>query len=250
MSAEPWYVAAFGSGYRAAYPHRDLAAARREVGHMLSRGIGGRVLDLCCGFGRHSLAFAEAGVDVVGVDLSAALLAEATELPGAERLAGRLVRADARALPFRADVFDAAVLLFSSFGYFGERGDARVLEELARAVRPGGCVLLDLLNPARVRTTLVPESRATRGGAAVLERRALSDDGRRVTKAVRIEDSGGGVREWTEDVRLYGTDELREVAAARGMQVENTWGDFDGRPFGDRSERQIALLRIGGRGRA
>lgn len=244
MNDEPWYVAAFGAGYRAAYPHRDLAAARREVAGIRERGIGGRVLDLCCGFGRHSLAFAEAGVDVIGVDLSAELLAQARELPGAARLRDRLVRADARALPFRAAVFDAAVLLFSSFGYFGERGDAAVLVELGRVVRPGGRVLLDLMNPARVRATLVPESRSAREGASIVERRALADDGRRVRKSVRVEGPEGHVKEWIEDVRLYRRDELAELASARGLALEELWGDFDGRLFDDDSERQIALLRI------
>ena len=195
MSEEPWYVAAFGADYRGVYPHRDLQAARGEVQHLVARGLAGRVLDLCCGFGRHALAFAEAGVEIVGVDLSAALLAQARQLPGAERLAGRLVRADARALPFRPAAFDAAVLLFSSFGYFGEGGDGRVLAGLARAVRPGGRVLLDLMHPARVRAGLVPRTSSRRGAARVLERRALADGGRRVTKAVRVEEQDGGVRE-------------------------------------------------------
>ncbi len=100
-----------------------------------------------------------AGVRVTGVDLSAALLAEARGvrpgLPGAPTY----VRADMRALPFFGPQFDGVVSLFTSFGYFdAPADDARVFAEVARVLAPGGRFLLDFLHAPVVRATLVPAS--------------------------------------------------------------------------------------------
>jgi len=242
VSDRPWYVAAFGEDYPAVYPHRDLASARREVTHLMEAGVEGRVLDLCCGLGRHSLALLEAGVDVLGVDLSPELLARAADLPGGARLAGRLLRADARAVPCMDQAFDGVVNLFSSFGYFGERGDEGVLDEVARLVRPGGYVVLDLMNPARIRASLVPSSSREVEGGVLEERRALEEGGRRVTKQVRLIAPDGGERRWREDVRMYEPEELAAMTSARGLRVTRVEGDFDGSAFGPSAPRQLLHL--------
>lgn len=108
----------------------------------LGLGPGDRLLDVGCGPGRHAHAFAERGIEVVGVDISQRFvdLATAGAPPGAT-----FRRADARALAFDAE-FDAAVSLCQgAFGLTGGPGapldaDAGVLAGVARALRPGGTV--------------------------------------------------------------------------------------------------------------
>lgn len=241
MSAadEAWYVAAFRDDYIDVYPHRDLTSARHEVAWLLDRGVRGRVLDLCCGFGRHTLAFLERGVDVYGMDLSWELLDGARELPNSERLAGRLVRGDAQALPFADAYFDTVVNLFSSFGYFGDAGDRRMLDEIARTLKPGGLLVMDMMNPARVRAGLVPRSRTERDEMVLDEERALADGGRRVIKNVTVSQADGRVRTWREDVRMYEIDEIRSLLSDRGITVETVDGGFGGEPTGTLAPRQI-----------
>jgi SAM-dependent methyltransferase len=245
---EPWYVQAFRGDYRLVYAHRDLESAEREVAWLVAQGLAGRVLDLCCGFGRHALAMARAGLAVAGVDLSPELLRAARELPGFERhLRGRLVRGDAQRLPLAAASFDAATLLFSSFGYFGEQGDRQVLAELARVLRPGGLAVLDLMNPAQVRAALVPRSRRSGPGFVLAEARQLADGGRRVIKDVELEivDERGQreLRRWREDVRMYEVGELRELLVAHGLALERVAGDFGALPSGPAAPRAIAFAR-------
>lgn len=239
----PWYVAAFARDYVDVYPHRDLAAARREAAGLVARGLGGRVLDLGCGFGRHSLALRELGLDVFGLDLSLELLVHAGDVDEEGRLAGRLVRGDFRHLPFAGGTFDAVVMLFSSFGYFDDDGNARVLHEAARVLRPGGLAILDLMNPARVRAKLVPESRRDAGARTLVERRRLVRDGRRVQKDVRIVEGDGTERSWREDVRLYEVAELEALLPGGGFELERVEGDFDGRPRSDEAPRQLVWAR-------
>lgn len=238
-----WYEEAFRSDYRRVYAHRDLDAARNEVRFLVQMGVRDRVLDLCCGFGRHSLALAEQGLDVVGLDLSEELLREGLGLPGYERLRGRLLRADACVVPFRARTFDSVVNLFSSFGYFGELGDARMLSEIARVLRPDGVAVLDLMNPAFVRGRLEAESHREGADYLLRESRSLSEGGRRVTKDVELRLEGGIVRRWREDVRLYEEAEMRSLLAGRGLALAATLGDFDGRPLTPTSPRMILLAR-------
>jgi SAM-dependent methyltransferase len=107
---------------------------------VLGLGPGSRLLDVGCGPGRHAYAFAERGIEVVGVDISRRFVDLATDgaPPGAT-----FVRADARALRFDAE-FDAAVSLCQgAFGLAGGPGapldgDGDVLAGIARALRPGG----------------------------------------------------------------------------------------------------------------
>jgi len=240
-----WYEEAFRADYRRVYPHRDLEAARPEVQWLLEHGVAGRTLDLCCGFGRHTLLLAEAGVAVVGLDLSRDLLAQSRALPLAERLlAGRLVRADAREIPFASGAFFSVVNLFSSFGYFGDLGDARVLREIARVLAPAGLAVLDLMNPAFVRAGLRAESVREGDEFLLRESRSLLEGGRRVVKEVELR-TDGEVRRWREEVRLYELDEFRQLARDVRLELLDVCGGFGDARFGESSPRMLVRLRRG-----
>ncbi|HUR27726.1 MAG TPA: class I SAM-dependent methyltransferase [Planctomycetota bacterium] len=242
-SLERWYEEAFRSDYLRVYAHRDVASARGEVAFLVARGLGGRVLDLCCGFGRHTLALCERGIDAAGLDLSMDLLREARTLENGALLDGRLFRGDASALPFRRASFDGVINLFSSFGYFGELGDARMLSEIARVLAPQGLLVIDLMNPAWVRAHLRAESSREGQDFLVREARTLADGGRRVVKDVELRLADGGLRRWREDVRLYEEAEMRSLLGGRGLSVSAVHGDFDGRPFAPDAPRMLISAR-------
>jgi len=234
--SRPWYDTAFEGGYLDLYPHRDHAAARAEIAALLARGVRGRVLDLGCGFGRHLVALRERGLEAFGLDRSLALLSRAREL------SGRIVRGDFRALPFHGASFDAVLMLFSSFGYFDDPTNALVAREVARVLAPGSLAVFDLMNPARVRATLVPESRARRGALEIRERRRLEPT--RVVKEVWVRESGAPERRWREDVRLYEPAEFAALLAGAGLRIERVEGDFGGRPLTADSPSQIVWARL------
>jgi SAM-dependent methyltransferase len=236
--AEPWYVAAFRADYRRVYAHRDHAAARREVAHLASHGVQSPILDLCAGFGRHTLAFRERGERAFGLDLSLDLLraAEAAEL------AGRMLCADVRRLPFADGAFRTVAMLFSSFGYFDDDANRAVLAEVARVLAVGGRAVFDLMNPERIRRTLVERSRREEEGYVLVEERRLADGGRRVVKDVVLVDAAGE-RSWSEDVRMYAPAEFDALCRAAGLVVESREGDFGARPFDAAAPRQIVWTR-------
>lgn len=246
-SDEPWFVSGFRAGYLELYRHRDLASARAEIAGLcellgLQPSPAQPVLDLCCGFGRHTLALKERGFTVLGLDLSEDLLRHAqteTELAPVREC---LVRADARALPLQNERFGTLLNLFSSFGYFDDGGDRAVLGEMARVLRPGGELVLDLMNPSRIRSGLVPRSEALRAGGLLIEQRSLSPDGRQVFKEVEHRLPGGPVR-WREAVRMYEPEELDALLDAAGFGSIRRYGDFSGATFSSTAPRQLVSAR-------
>jgi len=237
-ASEPWFVTAFRADYRELYAHRDDNAAVEEVDHLMAHGLQGPVLDLCCGFGRHATAMTKRGLEVVGVDLSAELL-----LGADPRLVGRLARCDARSLPFKRGSFAGLVNLFSSFGYFGEEGDLKVLDEIARVLKPSGVAFMDMMNPEFIRATLIPRSKREEQGVVLTEERSLENDGLQVVKQVCMTRPDGEVRRWREEVRLYTVADLARPLQEREIEVESVAGAFDGRPLAADTPRQLLRLR-------
>ncbi|MCX6024265.1 MAG: class I SAM-dependent methyltransferase [Chloroflexi bacterium] len=101
-----------------------------------------RMLDLACGTGAAAVAFARLGYEVVGVDRSDAMLAQARQL--ADGLPVTLVRQDMRELALDVSV-DAAFCLFDSLNYLLETGDlVRTFHGVREALAPGGLFLFDM----------------------------------------------------------------------------------------------------------
>ncbi|MER8656206.1 methyltransferase domain-containing protein [Mesorhizobium sp. M0847] len=112
---------------------------------LLSLKGGSSVLELGCGYGRISNRLAEKGARVAGLDISPALLKKA-EADAAERgLNVEYVLGDMRSLPWR-DQFEAAFLWYTTFGYFDDADNERVLREAASSLRKGGRLLIDYAN--------------------------------------------------------------------------------------------------------
>jgi len=232
-----WFEQWFGEEYHALYPHRDDEDARRAVALIRSvvpwgSGGGDRILDLACGPGRHAAELARWGGQVVGFDLSRAMLLRARE-----RSRGALVRGDMRALPFRDGSFTLAVNLFTSFGYFlNEDENRRVVNQVAAALAPGGHFVLDYLNAEHVRRTLKVTEQAN--GRDVRVRRRIDGANRFVIKEIELRDEG---RRFEERVRLYGADELVALLTDAGLRVVARFGDYDGGPAGHDAPRVILV---------
>jgi ubiquinone/menaquinone biosynthesis C-methylase UbiE len=149
-------------GYRlwaATYDASDSAIVALEARHLAPRlaALGAaRVIDIGCGTGR----WMGIAADITGVDVSAAMLREAGQKPG---MRGKLVRADARCLPFR-DVSTDVVLSTLTIGHAAPV--AKTLAELARIARPGGRVIVTDFHPEALRRGW---SRTFRAGADVFE---------------------------------------------------------------------------------
>jgi SAM-dependent methyltransferase len=141
--------------------------------------------------------------------------------------------------------FDAVLNLFSSFGYLETvDDDQRVLDAVARALKPGGTFLIDVLNLH----WLVGHPREAHSfegyeGAPVLERRVF-DPVERLSRATWTFLEADGVRrELVLTLRVYGPRELAAMLDQAGLVVEGLWGSFVGAAFSREASRMIVLAR-------
>jgi SAM-dependent methyltransferase len=109
---------------------------------LLDLPAGAEVLDAPCGHGRIANRLAGAGCRVSGLDSSRLFLDLARQRAAALGVEVEYVEGDLRELAFEAR-FDAVVNWFTSFGYFDDDGNRRVLEGFRRALKPGGVLLLE-----------------------------------------------------------------------------------------------------------
>lgn len=240
-----WHKSFFvNSFYNPASP-AAVAKAPAEAAFVLKKlklKKGAALLDLCCGPGRHSVEFARRGMDVTGFDFSAEYLREAESLARKKRVPLRLLRGDMRRLPFEGE-FDAAVNLFTSFGYFPKfSDDIRTLRGVARALKPGGLFLLDLANGAWIRDNFRPRSwQELEDGGWLLEERGLTADGN-FNEWIKVGPNGETSRR-KFFTRIY--DRARVSAALRraGLRPLKFWGDFAGSSLRPSSLRLICLAR-------
>jgi SAM-dependent methyltransferase len=231
-----WYEEWFGEDYLRLYPHRDDADAERAVA-LISKTLelrsGWRVLDVGCGAGRHTRAFADRGARCIGLDLSAALLRLARQSTAAP-----LVRADMRHLPIRPASMDLTVNLFTSFGYFERDAEhAAALAEMIGTVKPGGWFVIDFLNPEAVRERLVPRQTMELSGEQIEVTRSVSADGRYVCKSIQAPTG----KRYFERVRLFTPGQISEMVEDTGLSVRHAFGDYDASPLTPTSPRTIVM---------
>jgi SAM-dependent methyltransferase len=233
-TVEAW-DAFFSDFYLRAYAQTDDAEVAQEQALAAVRlsgcADGGDVLDVPCGFGRHTVPLARAGYRAVGVDRSATLLDEARRRTGHERWP-KLARADYRDLSFADESFDAALNLFTSLGYLGDETDTRVLAEIRRVLRPGARLVIETMHRDLMVTRFQEQDWRLLGeGRLLLERRTFDpEDG--VAQSTQTLIDGAGARESrTFSVRTYTATELLAMLARAGFGEAKCYGGLDGSPF-------------------
>ena len=234
-----WYKHAFGEFYDVLYAHRTVEAAAPEAefaARALSVSAQDRLLDLCCGNGRHLHHLSRHARTCVGFDFSRALLSQARKLVGGT---APLVRGDMRALPFQAQ-FDCLTNFFTSFGYFlSEDDNAAVALGMRKVLKRGGRFLMDHVNASKVRANLEQHTESKHGDYDITARRWLDEDRHRMNKSIVVAKNGEVIGEFQESVRLYVPGELEKLFADASLVVTGFYGDWSGAPFDDKSERMI-----------
>jgi len=252
MNSREWPVAFFDDDYLRIY--RAMISPEMTAGEVdfleaaLALPAGGEVLDVACGYGRHVIGLARRGYRVTGVDFNPHYLAAAEDDATAVGATARWVTADMRALPFER-AFDGAYSYFTSFGYFSDEENERVLAGVAKALRPGGRFLLDVLNRDWILTH--PQQRVwnpLEDGSLLMEETSL--DLRRSQVRNRqihvVPQSGAEItKEFT--LRAYTCAELESLCARHGLGVREVWGGSDRSAYTTESRRLILLAERGER---
>lgn len=242
-----WWSSYFDDVYLREYePLFTLERDRREVARLLDvLGLpsGARILDVPCGQGRHSHLLAEAGFLVDGVDLSPQLLARARERGTGPTL--RYHERDMRRLPPSwSRRFDAVLNLFTSFGFFADPADDRVvLSEFARVLRPGGVLVWHGGDRDGVMARFLHRDWwQTSDGTLHAQERSFDALSGILTIESRWQGPGGGGQR-EHRIRLYTPSRLAELCAAAGLIVEAAYDGWRDRPLTRRSSEMLLVAR-------
>ena len=224
--------------------HYDLfpeELSRREVAGMLELlqvPIGGTVLDVPCGWGRHSVLLAEHGYNVVASDLSYDLLKRMESGPGPINC----IAADIRMQPLRSASFDAVINVFTSLGLFlDDTEDLRVLREAHRLLKPGGKFLLESMHRDDVIASYAERDRWFLPNGTEVRVRRRFDPVAGISHEKLHWKRGEATGRKSHSLRLRTAGEIDGLLRMAGFEVVEYYGDWNGRPFTHRDASLIAV---------
>ncbi len=212
-----------------------------EILGLLRLPPGTCVEDLGCGRGRHAIPLARKGYKVTGVDISEVMLRMARARAGREGIPVEWVKEDMRTF-CRSGAFDLALSLFTSFGYFSDAENQKVLDNIGRSLKEGGRLLLDLRNAGKGLSPLEDMDKTIAVPSGSLRMSVRFDRRNRRAKAEHTLTRPDGIRISSAfDVRVYSMEELREMIRNAGMRIIDFYGSLSGAPFTEDSSRLVAL---------
>ena len=208
---------------------------------------GAKVLDLCCGVGRHSLELARRGFQVTGLDRRAAYLEEARRRASKEGLEIEFIQEDMRTF-VRPEAFDAVINYFTSFGYFeSEDDDREVVEKAYSSLRSGGVLLMDMMGKEILARIFSERGWREEDDMLILEDRQVAPDWSTVyNRWIILKD--GGRREVTVTTRLYSAAELCRLLKECGFERVEVYGDLTGAPYDIQARRLVVVAQRGDAG--
>jgi SAM-dependent methyltransferase len=221
-------------------------AAEAEVDSVLALlevKAGASILDLPCGAGRHSLELARRGYRVTGVDRTHAYLTTARELAASEGLDLELIQADMRDF-VRPGAFDAAINLFTSFGYFVDQAeDRRVARNLYGCLKPGGTLVMDLMAKEVLARIFQPSDwQELPDGTLFLQERKVSADWTWIdNRWIVVKD--GQRQDFVIGHRLYDGAGLRALLLDVGFESADLYGGLSREPYDTSAERLVVVAR-------
>jgi SAM-dependent methyltransferase len=223
----------------------------------VARRAGGRTLELGCGTGRILVPLARAGVEIVGIDRSAPMLARATTRVRRLRrelgasASGAMLRGDIRQLPFEPATFD---LVMAPYGILQSLVRDRDLSETLRAVfaalKPGGVFGLDLVPDVPrweeyARRVSLRGSRGPRGVPVTLVESVRQDRAKRLTIFDQEFIEGRGraqqIHRFSLTFRTVSIQSLRGRLERAGFTIDAVLGGYDGRPWDPRADVWVLM---------
>ncbi len=202
-----------------------------------------KVLDLCCGPGRLSLALADRGFTVTGVDRTEFLLEKARTRAQSVDADIEWVRSDMRDF-VRPESFDCIVNMFTSFGYFDDKSDdMKVLQNVFQSLKAGGSFLIDVMGKEILARIYQPTtSQVLDDGTKLIQRHEVFDDWTRV-RCEWIHIKEGNARSFNFHHTIYSAAELKDRMEQTGFKDIKTYGDLDANPYDQNAKRLILLGR-------
>jgi SAM-dependent methyltransferase len=227
------------------FNQKRLADTSVEVGNiikLLDIRENSRILDLCCGPGRHTLEFARQGFTISGVDRTLPYLRKAKNRAQKEHLDIEFIQSDMRSFKC-LDSFDVVLNLFTSFGYFGDAGDDQVVvENIYESLKPGGKLLMEMMGKEVLARIFRERDWQEVDGHLILEERKLSQNWGWIESRWILFKENKRV-EQTISHRLYSAAELSTLLTKVGFSNIQIYGDYEGSEYDHQAKRLVVMAQ-------
>jgi len=240
-----WWRKYFNSDYLKLYKHDEGQSSKEAdaVVRMLQCEPGDSLLDLACGFGRHSVLLAQKGFLVTGYDLSEGFLKRAREMSEILKVNVDWIQGDMRNIQFDSE-FDVVINMFTAFGFFErEEDDLTVLKGVHKALKPGGQFLMDVINREYAVKNLTSRRWSNENETYMLEEGVFDFFRSRLEINHCLISPDGTKREANYSFRLYTLTEMLELFKQTGLVLTDVYGDFNGEQYGSLSPRMIMVAQ-------
>lgn len=200
-----------------------------------------KILDMACGYGRHANRLAELGHHVTGIDITLGFLEIAKRDANEKGVSVKYIQGDMRKINFKEE-FDRVLLLYTSFGYFEDKDNFKVLQNVTRALKPGGLFCIDLHNRDVFLKNFCQFFVEEKGTDLMIDRRTFdSATGRMYNRRIVIRN--GKRKDKPFVIRLYNATEIRELLNRVGLSITKIYGDWGAIPFTSDSRTIIIIAK-------
>jgi len=213
---------------------------------------GARILDITCGPGLYLVELARRGCFVTGIDFSPASISHARKLAQETGVAARcnILEGDVRELEFGEAEFDIAFFLYGQLAVFPRQEAVRLLKKAARALRPGGWLVVELLDQSRIDkkndTWWYTDDTGLWGDAPYLhlgERFWLEEDGIAVERFTILHLNSGRLDEIILCDQSYSVEEMSQIMKQAGFGVVDAYAAWDRLLLNDATEWVVYLAQ-------
>lgn len=216
-----------------------------NIAKLLEMRKGESLLDLACGFGRHSFEFDKLGLSVTGIDLNPRFIEEADEKAREIGRDIRFIQADMRKF-LKSNSYNYLVILYNSFGYFQEQDDdKRVIRNCFESLLPGGKILISVMGREVIKRNM--NSRKQRNwwgkdGNYRLQEYTVNEDWNWAT--IRwILLKGNNQRSFEYGIRLYSEADLVQLLSDAGFCDIQIFGSLSGTPYDEEAHQLVTVAR-------
>lgn len=243
--SKPWFEDLFDEDYLRTLPFLTPQATQAEalfVAGALDIEPSAQFLDVGCGYGRHAMELAARGYQVVALDLSLPLLLRGADEAQRRGLNINFIHGDMRELSFESQ-FDGAYCLFSTFGYFDDETNKKTAQGIARALKPGARLVIEILNRDYLIGDLPTRVWWEGDGCVVLEEVEFNYFSSRIESNRSVVFDDGRQLEQEISVRAYSLHEFGKLLHSAGLRVLEISGSMAtrGRFFGNHSREIIVI---------
>jgi len=199
-----------------------------------------KILDLCCGIGRHAIEFTKRNFIVSGVDRNEYFIEKCKKRAKEENLNIEFIKSDIRSF-VRKNEFDAIINIFTSFGYFENIDDDRkVIKNCFDSLKEGGKFLIDMNGKETLARIFRQRDWYRVNDYIVLEERRILDDWEKIeSKWILIKNNE--IKEFKIILRLYSAFEIKSLFRDCGFRNIEIYGDLNGSFYDNKASRLIVI---------